>query len=161
MRPSGGYGRRVGRLVPIAISAALLAAASIAADGAGRQAAAAPASDTPRVGCGPASPRGIIARVRPGDCVLYSLGTGDAGYWSVRGLRWAGWGGRIAPAAGTSVGRNPETGAVIRRPVRVRLRGLRRGCDGRRWYSRARVTGGFGGVTLVLATCPGPLPDAG
>ncbi len=144
------------RLPAISVLAALLAAALMAV-GCVHEASAAPAPDTPRVGCGPAGPRGIIARVRPGDCVMYSLGTGDAGYWSIRGIRWEGWGRRIAPGDGASVGRNPETGQVIRRPVRVLLRALRRGCDGRRWYSRARVTGAFGGVTLRLATCPGPL----
>jgi hypothetical protein len=138
--------------------AGAIAAAIIGAAAAGGGSAEA-AEQAPVIGCGPASPRGIIARVRPGDCVMYSLGTGDAGYWSIRGITWRSWGGRVAPARGTSVGRNPESGEVIRHPARVRATGLRRGCDGRPWYSRARVSVGFGWVTLRLATCPGPLPD--
>lgn len=135
------------------LAAALIAAVVAGGDGAS---AAAPA-ETPVIGCGPASPRGIIARVRPGDCVMHSLGTGDAGYWSIRSIRWRGWGGRVAPANGTSVGRQIETGEVIRLPAKVRATGLRRGCDGRLWYSRARVSVGHGWVTLRLATCPGPV----
>jgi hypothetical protein len=146
---------------PIARTALLCAVVALLL-GAGAAAAApaeAAAPDTPVIGCGPAGPRGIIARVRPGDCVMYSVGMGDAGYWSIRRMTWSSWGGRIAPARGTSVGRNPETGEVVRRPARLQARGLRRGCDGRRWYSRVRVTVGFGWATLRLATCPGPLPD--
>jgi len=131
----------------------------MALGGAGGEAAVAAAPQAPVIACGPAGPRGIIARIRPGDCVMYNLGSGDAGYWSIRGIRWRSWGGRVAPARGTSVGRNLESGEVIRRPARVRATGLRNGCDGRLWYSRARVTVGFGWVTLRLATCPGPLPD--
>ena len=82
---------------PYLLLASLIAAALAAAPGADR--AAAQAAETPVIGCGPAGPRGITARVRPGDCVMYSLGTGDAGYWSIRNIRWRSWAGGSPPRA--------------------------------------------------------------
>jgi hypothetical protein len=109
--------------------------------------------------CGPAGPRGVIPRVRPGSCVLHGVGSGDLGYWPLRRLRWRAWRRTVARAVGVTVGRNPETGDVLRTRVTVRATRPRRGCDGRLWFTRARLSIRGGALTLVLATCPGPPPD--
>jgi len=112
--------------------------------------------EVPVVGCGPVGRRGIVARIRPGDCVVYDQGSGDAGYFSIRNLRWRSWGPAAATARAVSVGRQFETLRVIRTPVLVRFSGAGRGCDGRLWFTKARISFSSGGFyTADLAGCPG------
>lgn len=96
----------------------------------------------------------ITAKRRPRACVFQDERyLGDAGYNEVRGLGWASWAGSTAGARGVSVGYDYAKDALVRSPVAVRLSRAVRGCDGRLWFSRARV----GSIRVHLPTCPGAL----
>lgn len=101
---------------------------------------------------------GDVGRVRPGACAILGLGMGDAGYWSLRELRWTRWGTKSAVATGVSQSRPLTGGGARRLRVRVDLTRLVEGCDGRRWYSRARMETRFGVQRLRLPTCAGRRP---
>lgn len=100
---------------------------------------------------------GDTGRAKPGTCVILGLGFGDAGYHALRNLRWTGWGAPTATARGIHMSVGFETEAVTRIPARVTLGRLRRGCDGRRWYTSVRVSlNGGRPLGMRLPSCPGP-----
>lgn len=110
--------------------------------------------EVPVVGCNRQGK--IAARVRPGACVFQDQRyPGDAGYNEVQGLRWTGWGEDAASSPGVAVGYSFATESVVRRPTQVRLSAPRRGCDGRLWYSRARILYSGRWSAVELPTCPG------
>lgn len=129
----------------------LVASAALAA-------CAVPAAAAPgdfRVAC--LTSAGDVARARPGTCVILGLGFGDAGYFALRNLRWTGWGTPSAAARGVHLSVGFETEVVTRIPARVTLGRLRRGCDGRRWYTAVRVSlNGGRPLGMRLPSCPGP-----
>lgn len=96
-----------------------------------------------------------VGRTRPAACVVLGLGLGDSGYFDLRALRWSSWGAPAATARGNYLAVGFETGTVRRIAVRVTLTRPRRGCDGRRWYTRIRITDATSGFVMRLPTCPG------
>jgi hypothetical protein len=130
--------------------AAVVLGALACALGAGAQATALAPGEV-RVAC--LTGHAYAGRARPGACVILQPGRGDAGYWALRELRWRGWGRVPALAVGVAQGRPPEPGDARRLRVRLSLSGLRRGCDGRLWYSRARIDVRGGSVLSRLPTC--------
>jgi hypothetical protein len=107
-----------------------------------------------RVAC--VSADGDRARARPGVCTILGLGFGDAGYWSLRDLRWHGWGTGRATAHGRHKSRPLDGGGAVSTPVSVSLTRLRRGCDERLWYTRAVIRTPAGAQLLPLPACSGP-----
>lgn len=95
-------------------------------------------------------PRGATrreVRSKPRSCT--TLGPEDSFAESVAlaGLRWRGWGDRVARARGIERGFHlPRT----RIPVRVSVWRLRKVCGGDRLYTRLRATSRYGSTTVRL-----------
>lgn len=94
------------------------------------------------INCGPRvalASSAIVARQHPRKCDIWGEPPNVANLRLLRRARWSGWGTDSAVANGRLLNTQPGMGGPASYPARVRLFRIRRGCDGRRYYTRVQV----------------------
>lgn len=94
------------------------------------------------------------ARQHPTSCDIQGEPEDEADLLQLTQADWSGWGAASAEAHGQALNNHPGMGGPSSYPVSVSLFRIRSGCDGRRFYTRARITTSYGTGTLRLVpTC--------
>lgn len=94
------------------------------------------------------------ARQHPTSCDIQGEPEDEADLLQLTQAGWSGWGAASAEAHGQARNNHPGMGGPSSYPVSVSLFRIRSGCDGRRFYTRARITTSYGTGTLRLVpTC--------
>jgi hypothetical protein len=93
------------------------------------------------VNCGPRvdTSSAVVARQHPRKCNIWGEPPNIANLRLLRRMRWSAWGTASAVASGRLLNAQPGMGGPTSYPVRVRLFRIRRGCDGRLYYTRAQA----------------------
>jgi hypothetical protein len=99
---------------------------------------------------------------RPAACNLTGEPLNEGDLAIVRHAQWSGWGTGSATASGQALDPHPDPGVPAAVAVRIELSHVQRGCRGRLYYTRARVTTRYGtGTTDLSASCDQTMPSLG
>jgi hypothetical protein len=122
--------------------------------------AAASTTETVEVNCYPPNARSVTPelqeRAHPERCALQGEPESEADLVQVTHAHWSGWGSASAVTEAQALNNQPGMGGPASYPIHVTLSGIRRGCDGKRFYTRALVSSRYGtGKLRLTPTCKG------
>jgi hypothetical protein len=120
--------------------------------------AAAASTKTVEVNCYPSGAQALTPelqeRAHPERCALQGEPESEADLVQLVHAHWSGWGSASAVAVGQALNNQPGMGGPASYAVHVTLSDIRRGCHGRIFYTRARVSSTYGtGQLRITATC--------
>src|ERR1700728_4433848 len=139
------------RLAGLIAATGLLGAGSLAA---------ASATKSVDVNCYPPTPQSVTPvlqeRAHPERCALQGEPESEADLVQLTHAHWSGWGGASAVTDAQALNNQPGMGGPASYPIHVTLSDIRRGCDGKLFYTRARVSSSYGtGKLRLTPTCKG------
>jgi hypothetical protein len=96
----------------------------------------------------------FLPRQHPSLCHIYGEPENEAHHLGLARAHWSHWGTSSATASGRALNNHPGMGGPASVPVQVRLYRIRRGCNGRLYYTRVEIKRGSSTGTLrVTAGC--------
>lgn len=93
------------------------------------------------------------ARAHPRTCVIWGVPSDLANLYTLRHLRWLGWGHATTPFTGEVRNTHPGMGGPLWSKISGRLSVIRRGCDGVRFYSRMTFPGSAASPVRLSDAC--------
>jgi hypothetical protein len=122
--------------------------------------AAASTTKTVDVNCYPPNPHSVTPelqeRAHPERCALQGEPESEADLVQLTNAHWLGWGSASAVTKAQALNNQPGMGGPASYPIQVTLSDIRRGCDGKLFYTRAQVSSSYGTGRLRLTpTCKG------